>query len=104
MNGTGNWVGIYRIKTNDNVTVDLAATELGSNVLPKETEDGDAPVYHRFRVVAENSSGLFSLTDKVLILLITRFASMALAPCEILSLEEICQLTEIVGSKDVAWR
>lgn len=68
MNATGNWVTIYRIKTNDNVTVDLAATDLGTNILPKETEDGPASVYHRFRVRTENSSGLFSLTDKVLTL------------------------------------
>jgi hypothetical protein len=68
MNANGSWVRIYRTKTNDAVTVDLAATELGINVLPKETEGGDASVYHRFRVVTENSSGLFSLTDRVLIL------------------------------------
>jgi hypothetical protein len=68
MNATGNWVTVYRVKTNENVTIDLAATELRSNVLPKETEDGDASVYHRFRVVAENSSGLFSLIDRVLTL------------------------------------
>jgi len=67
MNANGSWVRIYRTKTNDAVTVDLAATELGTNVLPKETESGDASVYHRFRVVTENSSGLFSLIDKVLI-------------------------------------
>ena len=68
MNAAGNWMTIYRIKTNNTVTVDLAATELGTNVLPKETEDGDASVYHRFRVMAENSSGLFSLTDRVLVI------------------------------------
>jgi hypothetical protein len=68
MNATGNWVTIYRVKTNSNVTIDLAATELGTNVLSKETEDKDASVYHRFRVRTENSSGLFSLTDRVLIL------------------------------------
>jgi hypothetical protein len=68
MNATGNWVTIYRVKTNNNVTVDLAATDLGANALPKETEDGDASVYHRFRVLTENSSGLFSLTDRVMTL------------------------------------
>jgi hypothetical protein len=67
MNAVGGWTRIYRIKTNDAITVDLAATDLGINILAKETEDGDASVYHRFRVVAENSSGLFSLTDRVLI-------------------------------------
>jgi hypothetical protein len=68
MNTNGSWVRIYRTKTNDAVTVDLAATELGTNVLPKETADDATPVYHRFRVVTENSSGLFSLTDRVLII------------------------------------
>jgi hypothetical protein len=68
MNATGNWVTVYRVKTNENVTIDLAATTLGTNVLPKQTEDDGASVYHRFRVMTENSSGLFSLSDKVLIL------------------------------------
>lgn len=68
MNAAGNWVTIYRVKTNSNVTVDLAATKLGTNVLSKETEDKGASVYHRFRVTTGNSSGLFSLTDRVLIL------------------------------------
>ena len=68
MNAVGNWVTIYRVKTNNNVTVNLAATELGTNVLPKENPDEDSPVYNHFRVRAENSSGLFSLKDKVLIL------------------------------------
>jgi hypothetical protein len=68
MSPAGNWTRIYHIKTNNTVTVDLAATDLGTNILAKETEDGDASVYHRFRVVTENSSGLFSLTDQVLII------------------------------------
>ena len=68
MGSAGNWTRIYHIKTNDPVTVDLAATDLGTNILAKETEDGDASVYHRFRVIAENSSGLFNLTDRVLVI------------------------------------
>jgi hypothetical protein len=68
MSPAGSWTRIYRVKTNDIITVDLAATDLGTNILAKETEDGDASVYHRFRVMAENSSGLFSLTDKVLVI------------------------------------
>lgn len=66
MNSAGNWVTIYRVKTNSNVTVNLAATDLGTNILPKENEDDSWPIYNRFRVRVENSSGLFSLTDKVL--------------------------------------
>jgi hypothetical protein len=67
MNAAGSWIRIYQVKTNNNVAIDLAATDLGSNTLLKETEEGD-PLYHRFRVVAENSSGLFSLTDQVLVI------------------------------------
>jgi hypothetical protein len=66
MSSAGNWLTIYRLKTNQGVTVDLAATDLGTNVLPKENADEDLPVYNRFRVRVENSSGLFSLNDKVL--------------------------------------
>lgn len=68
MNGTGNWVTIHQVKTNDDVTVDLAATNLGTNVLPKEDADEGRPIYHRFRVRVENSSGLYNLRDRVLTL------------------------------------
>jgi hypothetical protein len=68
MNAVGNWVTVYRVKTNADVAVDLAATDLGTNVLPEERPDDDRPVYNRFRVRVENSSGLFNLNDKVLIL------------------------------------
>ena len=67
MSSVGNWITIYRVKTNQSVTIDLAATDLGTNVLPKESEDdATRTLYHRFRVRAENASGLFSLNDKVL--------------------------------------
>ena len=69
MNVTGNWVTIYRIKTNTMpITVNLAATDFGTDALPKENADMDRPVYNRFRVRTENASGLFSLIDKVLII------------------------------------
>jgi hypothetical protein len=68
MTGAGNWVTIYRIKTNSATTVNLAATDLETDILSKENVDAGSPVYHRFRVRVENSSGLFSLTDKVLVL------------------------------------
>jgi hypothetical protein len=69
MNAAANWVTIYRIKTNTSpVVVNLAATDLGTDVLPKESADQSRPVYSRFRVRVENSSGLFSLFDKVLVI------------------------------------
>lgn len=66
MSATGNWLTIYSVKTNDAVMVNLAATDLGTNVLPKEDADEGQTIYHRLRVRVENSSGLFNLTDKVL--------------------------------------
>jgi hypothetical protein len=68
MSSAGNWLTIYRLKTKQSVTVNLAATDLGTNVLPKENVDEGLPMYNRFRVRVENSSGLFSLNDKVLTL------------------------------------
>lgn len=69
MNATGNWVTIYRIKTNTTpIIVNLGATDLGTDALPKENVDMDRPVYNKFRVRAENCSGLFSLVDKVLVI------------------------------------
>jgi hypothetical protein len=69
INAVGNWVTIYQSKTNITpVTVNLAATDLGTDVLPKQDADEDRPIYHRFRVRVENSSGLFSLIDKVLVI------------------------------------
>jgi hypothetical protein len=68
INAVGSWAAIYRIKTNATpIAVNLAATDLGTDVLPKQDADEDQAVYHRFRVRVENSSGLFSLIDKVLV-------------------------------------
>lgn len=66
MNSNGDWVTIYSIKTNNNVTVDLANTDLGTNTLPKEDPDSGSTIYHRFKVRVENASGLFSQQEKLL--------------------------------------
>jgi hypothetical protein len=66
MTRAGNWQTIHRIKTNQDVTVNLAATDVGTDVLPKESPDDGRPIYSRFRVRVENASGLFSLLDRVL--------------------------------------
>jgi hypothetical protein len=68
MNAAGNWVTIHQVETNDDITVDLAATLLGTGTLLKEDADEGRPVYHHFRVRVENSSGIFNLTDKILTL------------------------------------
>lgn len=66
LNNAGIWKTIFIVKTNSfPITVDLAATDLGSNTLLKEATNG-RPIYHKFRVRVENSAGLFNLEDKVL--------------------------------------
>lgn len=66
MNRFGNWVKIHQIESNDAaLDVDLTDTSLGSNTLEKETANG-APIFHHFKVVAENASGLLSLDERIL--------------------------------------
>jgi hypothetical protein len=66
MTSSGVWRSIYEISTNAAVTVDLAATDLATAVLPKESEDDGRTIYNRFHVRVRNSSGLFNLDDQVL--------------------------------------
>ncbi len=66
MNSAGNWVTIYKLKTNDDISVKLLATALATDTLPKKHPGEGWPIYNRFRVRVENSSGLFNLEDKVL--------------------------------------
>ncbi|NVK64986.1 MAG: hypothetical protein HWE22_10385 [Flavobacteriales bacterium] len=64
-NTQGNWKMIHEIDPNVHnndvlVNVDLFDTTLGSSTLPKRDATGE-PIYHRFRVDVENSSGLVNL-------------------------------------------
>lgn len=68
MSPRGTWVKLHTLASNaPNVTLDLAATTLGTNVLPKQLADGRI-VYHRFKVVTENSSGLLSREERALVI------------------------------------
>ncbi len=68
MNPLGNWVKVHTLESNSaTVTLDLATTDLGTNVLTKRTATGKV-LYHRFKVVAENSSGLLSKEEKPLVI------------------------------------
>ncbi len=60
MNNSGNWTELYRIKTN----TDTVQYELPDS-LSKTDEDGEN-IYYRFKVTVENSSGLFSIEEKIL--------------------------------------
>ena len=60
MNNSGNWTELYQVKTNDSP---VQYDELGN--LPKTDEEGET-IYYRFKVMVENSSGLFSLEEKII--------------------------------------
>ncbi|MDH7911368.1 Ig-like domain-containing protein [Winogradskyella sp. SYSU M77433] len=66
MNIQGNWVKIYEVKTNnEDIYVPLHLTDLNSADLVVLNEDGD-PLYHHFKVIAENTSGMFSTEENIL--------------------------------------
>ncbi|SDE67163.1 hypothetical protein SAMN05216464_108161 [Mucilaginibacter pineti] len=56
-NSKGNWQLVYQQENPDNIVMNFPI------VLPGPDEDGN-PVYSRFKVKAQNASGLFSLSDK----------------------------------------
>lgn len=67
MNKLGNWVKVHTLTTNaETMTLDLALTTLATNALSKKL-DG-RPLYHRFKVVTENSSGLLSREERALLI------------------------------------
>jgi hypothetical protein len=68
MNPRGNWVKIHTFADNTPVvTLNLNATELNTDRLPKQNAAGRT-LYHRFKVVVENSSGLLSNVEKALVI------------------------------------
>jgi hypothetical protein len=67
MNPAGDWITIFQIKPAAGpVVVDLAQTDLGTNVLAKEDSITGNPLFHHFRVRVQNSSSLFNVVEKVL--------------------------------------
>lgn len=66
MNSQGNWEKIHEIISNENENqLALADTQWGTDSLTIKTEDGDK-IYHHFKLIAENSSGMYSYEEKIL--------------------------------------
>lgn len=64
LNSFGNWTKIDEIISNANaLSVDLLNTDLGDGTLIKQNANGDE-IFHHFKVLAENSSGLISLDER----------------------------------------
>lgn len=67
-NSEGNWTLIHQLTpaghaNASTIVIDLADTDLGSNVLPKQ-DANFKPIYHTFRVDVENSSGMPNVEKK----------------------------------------
>lgn len=68
MNNQGNWEKIHEIASNEiNVNLPLQETKLATDELVIKNEDGER-IYHHFKVISENSSGMFSSEEKILTL------------------------------------
>lgn len=68
MNAQGNWKKIHELASNDAVIyLPLHETDLNEANLTVRDEN-DNPIYHHFKMMAENTSGMFSTVDKILTL------------------------------------
>jgi len=66
MNAFGNWVKIHSLSNNDGeILVDLSTTNLSNATLEKKDDNGQT-IFHHFKGVAENASGLLSLEERIL--------------------------------------
>ncbi|EDP94786.1 hypothetical protein KAOT1_01130 [Kordia algicida OT-1] len=66
MNSQGNWEKIHEVTTNEaEVFVLLADTTLQDHSLATQDADGN-PIYHHFKVVAQNTSGMLSTEENIM--------------------------------------
>ncbi|MEM1322464.1 MAG: hypothetical protein AAGG75_19530 [Bacteroidota bacterium] len=64
LNRFGNWQKIHELQSNDlNLSVALVNTSLANGTLIKLDADGNT-LFHHFKVIAENSSGMQSLDER----------------------------------------
>ena len=68
MNNQGNWDKIQeKVSNEETVTLTLLETKLTTDELIIKNAD-DERIYHHFKVIAENSSGMYSSEEKILTL------------------------------------
>ncbi len=68
INAEGNWAKIHEVRSDqDSFRIDLEDTDLGtSDLLIRDTEGNKR--YHHFKVIAENTSGMLSVEERILTL------------------------------------
>lgn len=63
MNSQGNWTKIHQLKSNDEeIILPLINTDLQDDTLKLTNEEG-RPIYHHFKVIAENTAGMLSVDE-----------------------------------------
>lgn len=68
MNNQGNWEKIHeKVSNEQNIILPLLETRLRVDELVTKNENGER-IYHHFKVLSENSSGMFSSEEKILTL------------------------------------
>ncbi len=66
MNNQGNWAKIHEVSSNDeNIYVPLEDTDVGNRDLVVIDEQQN-PIYHHFKVTAENTAGMMSTEENIL--------------------------------------
>lgn len=66
MSDQGNWTEIAMIQSNQqNISISLSQTDLLTGNLPLLNTEGD-PIFHHFKVITENTAGMFSTEDNIL--------------------------------------
>jgi hypothetical protein len=66
MNAQGNWVEIKMIASNSEIIYfPLETTSLNSNILFTKNSDGEK-IYHHFKVIVENTAGMYSSKENIL--------------------------------------
>lgn len=71
MNSQGNWVKIDEVRSNhDTIALPLVDTNLSPELLPLQVRNSEnKPIYHHFKAVAENISGMLSTEEYILTIL-----------------------------------
>ena len=71
MNAQGNWVKIDEVRSNqDTIALPLVDTDLSPELLPLQVRNSEnTPIYHHFKAVAENTSGMLSTEEHILTIL-----------------------------------
>lgn len=69
MNSQGNWVKIHEVRSNqDTIALALVDTDLSDGTLIVRNDDNN-PIYHHFKAVTENTSGMLSTEENILTIL-----------------------------------